>query len=205
MRNRHADEWIDLPLLVDESFPVGKFLPEQCLANRRGVGNLPFCRVRQRRPGHTPDFHFPALDGRTHFDRRGCAERLRFKRFDSLPQGRAVAQGFFGGGVGMFGVDLRISEERVGGGDDIFDFGTGLRLQQRYRVDQHSLIGNQGPRLSERCDGSPCIYATLEYGARFHVRPGRQGRQRIVGTAWIETGHMRKCFRFVDASAEHVE
>jgi hypothetical protein len=72
----------------------------------------------------------------------GGAQRPGFQRLKALVQRGAVAQGFLGGRVGVV-VALRILEQLVGRGDDVFDFRAVFGFQQRDGVDQHRLVGDE--------------------------------------------------------------
>jgi hypothetical protein len=71
-------------------------------------------------------------------------------------------------------------KEAVGGGDDIFDFGTGARFEERKRVDQHALVGDQFGGLLELGKCGAGEDALFEYGSRFQIGAGRKRGKLVV-------------------------
>ena len=71
-------------------------------------------------------------------------------------------------------------KQLVGGGDDVFDFGTGTRFQQRQGVDEHGLIGDQFGGLLQFRQRGTGFDALLEHGFGVELDGRRQGRQVVV-------------------------
>ena len=205
MRDGHANQGIDLRLLMNESLPVGELFAQQGLPHRRGIDHGVPGRVGKRCARHAPDFHVATLDGGTNRNRRGRAERLRFEGFHALTQRSAVTQRFLGGGVGILRIYLSVPEQSVGRRNDVLDFGTGLCFQYRDRIDQHTLVGNQRACLAQRRYGGTGTDAGLEDCTGFDVRLRRQQGQRVIGSAGVEPGHVSKYSLFIDTSPGHVE
>ena len=97
-------------------------------------------------------------------------------------QRRAVAQRLLGRRVAVVVKSLaRLAEQRIVGGDDIFDLGAVLGLQQRDRVDQNRLVGDQ---LAGGVEFRQCrarFHALLEHGLGLDVPGWRKRRQVVVG------------------------
>ena len=60
------------------------------------------------------------LDGATDFNGRGRTQRTSGQRQVAQVQRGAVAQCFFGGGVGLIVATLRVLKQLVSGGRDVF-------------------------------------------------------------------------------------
>ena len=66
MRHRHADQRVDVALLVDEALPVGQLLAQQRLARGRRVDHVSGLLVGKRGAGHLAHLHLHALDQGLH-------------------------------------------------------------------------------------------------------------------------------------------
>ncbi len=99
---------------------------------------------------------------------------------DSTPREEraAITQGFFRGVVTFPGVD--VLEELVGGGHDVLDLRTGLRLQNRHRMDQDVRVGQQLPGLGQRRQGSPGFHRGLEDDLGLKIEPPRRQRRKVI-------------------------
>ena len=176
----HADQWVQLGLVVQKALPVGQQFAQVGLALRRGVDHLTRAVVDELGSGGAADVHVHALEGLAHLHGGGGAQGPRLQRLKTLVQRGAVAQCLFGGGVGAVWA-LNVLEQLVGGGDDVLDFRAVLGFQQRNGVDQHRLVGDQLGRLLEFSQRSARFDAGLEHGAAFQLMYGGQSRQLVVG------------------------
>lgn len=77
------------------------------------------------------------------------------------------------------GIALSVPEQPIGSGHDVLDLGAVFRFQQRDRVDQHGLVGNQLCRLLQLGQRRPRWDAGLEHRLALQVLVWRQRRQPI--------------------------
>ena len=186
MRCRHADERVDIvgPVqAVQETLPVGEPIADALLALGRGVDDLtrPLARQgRARQPAHA---HLAVFDPAAHHLGRTRAKRPSLQGPKALQQGMPVAQGFLGRWIGR-AFRSKVLEQLVRGGDDILDLGTGLRFEQRQRVDQHRRIRNQLRGLFEFSQGRSCRNTLLQNGFRLQLCGWREPWKIVVRLIW---------------------
>ena len=128
VHHRHADERIDLDMLMQEFFPIGQERTQMVLADRRRVDDFPRAVIHQLRARNPAHGHGLVLDDAADFFRRAGGQWALREGAESLEQSFAILQSLFGGRVHALG-NLRMLEEFVGRGDDILDLRAGLRLQ----------------------------------------------------------------------------
>jgi hypothetical protein len=78
-------------------------------------------------------------------------------------------------------VALRVLEQLVGRGDDVFDFRAVFGFQQRDGVDQHRLVGDELGGLLELGQRGAGLDAGLEHGPALQLVRRGQRRQLVVG------------------------
>jgi hypothetical protein len=77
-------------------------------------------------------------------------------------------------------ITVRVLAQPVRGGDDVLDLGAVLGLQQRDRVDEHRLIGNQLGGLLQFRQGGAGLDARLQHGTAFEIALRRERSQSVV-------------------------
>jgi hypothetical protein len=202
----HADQGVQLGLVVKEALPVGQHVAQAGFAFGRGVDHLTGAVVGELGARGAADVHVHALEGAADVHGGGGAQRPRLERLKALVQRGAVAQGFFGGRVGVV-VALRVLEQLVGRGDDVFDFRAVFGFQQRDGVDQHRLVGDELGRLLELGQRGAGLDAGLEHGPGLQLVRRGQRRQLVVGLLGVPGGAasvMMQKTCFIDRSTAYV-
>ena len=99
MTHGHADQRVQIGLLMQEALPVGQQVTQMRLALRRRVDHLARAVLDQLRARRAPDVHVRAFQGAAHLHGGDGAQRPLLERQKAAVQGGAVAQRFLRRGV----------------------------------------------------------------------------------------------------------
>ena len=147
----HLHQGVEVVLGVDEVLQIAQLVPDDGLAHRLCVDDLPRTVLQCRATGasHTDVLLFD--DAHDVHEQVGGQWAILQCRETEL-QRLAVAKHLLGVGVGpAIGVDVGLVE-RIVGGDDVFDLGRQSRLLQYDAVDQQDLVGDlrgQPPQVGQ--------------------------------------------------------
>ena len=151
----------------------------------RRVDDLAGRAISQDRPRLGADVRIGTLDHPANLGRHASRNRQSslLQQVEAVEHRVAAAQGLLGRGIGLPLRTISEPEEAIGGRDDVLDLGAGLGLEQRNRVEQHRLVGDQLARdaqLGQRRVGAD---ASSENLLCLHLSGRRQVRQLVMGLA----------------------
>ena len=180
----HLHQGVEVVLGVDEVLQIAQLVPDDGLAHRRCVDDLPRTVLQCRATGvsHTDVLLFD--DAHDVHEQVGGQWAILQCRETEL-QRLTVAKHLLGVGVGpAIGVDVGLVE-RIVGGDDVFDLGRQSRLLQYDAVDQQDLVGDlrgQPPQVGQYPVG---FDGAFQHGTGFQLCGRGQGRKVVVGKSSV--------------------
>ena len=183
----HADEWVQLRLVVKEPLPVGQQVTQAGFTIGWGVDDFARAVIGELGTGRPTNVHVCTLQGAADVHGGGGAEGFGLEGVKALVQGRSVPKCLFGGVVGL-AIALYMLKKLVGGGDDVFDFRAVLGFEQRNGVDEHRLVGDQLRGLFELGQCGSRGNAGPQYRLALQFVGGRQGWQVVVWRVWGPQG-----------------